>query len=683
MLPNNAKTNTELSEGNDMINFVGAGPGAPDLITLRGSALLKEADVVIYAGSLVNPALLGLCREDCRIYNSAEMTLEQVVAVFRQAEAEQKNTVRLHTGDPCVYGAIREQMDALDELGLAYAVTPGVSSFCGAAAAAQAEYTLPDVSQSVILTRMAGRTPVPERESIAALAAHGTSMVVFLSSGMLEGLQAELLKGAYTPDTPAALVYKATWPEEKVLRCTVGTLAETGAKAGVRKTALVLVGDFLNTAYARSKLYDPSFATEFRPASAGDAPAAPVQAAPAPAKAVTLIGIGCGTEATMTAEAAAALRKARLILGASRMLESLPKHGLTAPCRAAYLPEDILQHIQQAQGDVCVLYSGDSGFYSGARGLLPLLQGYEVRVFPGISSLQALAARLGRPWQDWRLCSAHGVDCDPVAEVCQGKPVFFLTGGKQTPDSLCRALAEAGLGDLPVTVAEDLTADTERIQSGAAGELAKQTFSGLSVLLAEAAPRMSPRSPGLPDESFERLESIPMTKQEVRAVALAKLAVAPTDLCWDVGAGSGSVGIELAMTARSVWAVERSPEAAALAEQNRRKLGAWNLHIVTGSAPQALEAFPPPDKVFVGGSGGKLADILSLVRDKNPRARVCVAAIALETLQKALETLGSQGYTIDVTQVAAARSRKAVGLHLMQAQNPIYLITGTPAEESL
>lgn len=250
-----------------MVHFVGAGPGAPDLITLRGTELLKQADVIIYAGSLVNPALLELAREDCEIHNSAKMTLEQVIDVMKQAEAAGKNTVRLHTGDPCVYGAIREQMDALDELGIPYDDVPGVSSFCGAAAALRAEYTLPGVSQSVIITRLAGRTPVPEAESLASMASHGASMAVFLSSGMLGRVQEELLKGAYTEDTPAALVYKATWPEEKTVRCTVGTLAQAGEEHGISKTALVLVGNFLDSPYEKSKLYDPTFTTEFREAS--------------------------------------------------------------------------------------------------------------------------------------------------------------------------------------------------------------------------------------------------------------------------------------------------------------------------------------------------------------------------------------------------------------------------------
>ena len=247
-----------------MVHFVGAGPGAPDLITLRGAELMRGADVVVYAGSLVNPALLGLAKEGCKICNSAEMTLEQVLDVMKESAAQGLDLVRLHTGDPCLYGAIREQMDHLDQLGIPWDDTPGVSSFCGAAAALGAEYTLPGVSQSVIITRMAGRTAVPAGESIAALAAHGASMVIFLSAGMLEQLQEELLKGACTPDTPAALVCKATWPEEKTVRCTVGTLARAGRENQITKTALVLVGDFLSAHYKRSKLYDPAFTTGYR-----------------------------------------------------------------------------------------------------------------------------------------------------------------------------------------------------------------------------------------------------------------------------------------------------------------------------------------------------------------------------------------------------------------------------------
>lgn len=247
-----------------MVHFVGAGPGAPDLITLRGKSLLEQADVIIYAGSLVNPALLEYAKEGCVVKNSASMTLEEVVSVMEQAEAEGKVTVRLHTGDPSVYGAIREQMDILAGKGIPFDVVPGVSSFCTAAAALQAEYTLPGVSQSVVITRMEGRTPVPDRQKIADYAAHQATMVIFLSAGLLEGLQEELQKGGYDGQTPAAIVYKASWPEERVCRCTVSTLAETAKTQGIDKTALILVGEFLGSAYDRSLLYDPAFTHGYR-----------------------------------------------------------------------------------------------------------------------------------------------------------------------------------------------------------------------------------------------------------------------------------------------------------------------------------------------------------------------------------------------------------------------------------
>lgn len=247
-----------------MVHFVGAGSGAADLITVRGMRLLEQADVVIYAGSLINPQLLDYTGEKCEKHNSAYMTLDEVIEVMEKAENEGKMTVRLHTGDPCLYGAIREQTDRLDSLDIEYDICPGVSSFCGAAAALRAEYTLPDVSQTVIITRMAGRTPVPERESISSLAAHGSTMVIFLSTGMLPQLSRELIKGGYDESTPAAIVYKATHPDEKVCRCTVGTLAETAEKHGIRKTALITVGNFLGDDYSLSKLYDKSFETEYR-----------------------------------------------------------------------------------------------------------------------------------------------------------------------------------------------------------------------------------------------------------------------------------------------------------------------------------------------------------------------------------------------------------------------------------
>ena len=251
-----------------MVHFVGAGPGAPDLITLRGKKFLEEAYVIIYAGSLVNPQLLDYAKEGCQVHNSAKMTLEEVLAVMKEAEAAGLTTVRLHTGDPSLYGAIREQMDALEEAGISFDYCPGVSSFSGAAAALNLEYTLPDVSQSVVITRMAGRTPVPEKESIESFAAHHATMVIFLSTGMLQELSLRLIAGGYSADTPAAIVYKATWEDEKALVCTVGTLAETAARNNITKTALMIIGDAVSHShYQRSELYNPAFATEFRPAS--------------------------------------------------------------------------------------------------------------------------------------------------------------------------------------------------------------------------------------------------------------------------------------------------------------------------------------------------------------------------------------------------------------------------------
>lgn len=248
-----------------MIHFVGAGSGAADLITVRGQKFLQEADIIVYAGSLVNPQLLDYAKPGCSIYNSAKMTLEEVMEVMIEGAEQGKTVVRLHTGDPCLYGAIKEQMDILDEKGLDYDYCPGVSSFCGAASALNLEYTLPDVSQSVIITRMAGRTPVPPKESIESFAAHNATMVVFLSTGLLEELSRRLIAGGYSEDTPAAIVYKATWDDEKSFVCTVGTLAQTAAENNITKTALMIIGDVVGCRnYDRSKLYDPTFTTEFR-----------------------------------------------------------------------------------------------------------------------------------------------------------------------------------------------------------------------------------------------------------------------------------------------------------------------------------------------------------------------------------------------------------------------------------
>lgn len=376
---------------------------------------------------------------------------------------------------------------------------------------------------------------------------------------------------------------------------------------------------------------------------------------------VTLIGTGCGPIPDIQAD---------YVVGAARLIADCPQ-----PKAVATKAEDIFKLLLASGCENCaVLYSGDTGFYSGARTLLPLLaeRGIKAEVRPGLSSVQVLAARLGRPWQDWTLCSAHGKDCDPVAAVCQGKPTFFLTGGPDGPARLCRELTNAGLGDLPVTVGENLGFDGEFVSSMTAAQCAEGTFAPLNVLLAEPAPRYPCRASGIPDEEFLRAEDVPMTKQEVRAAILSKLAVGPEDLCWDIGAGTGSVSVELALQCKAVWAVERSPEALSMARANREKFGAWNLRLAEGSAPAALEGFPKPDAVFVGGSGGELPAILEVVRRANPGARVCVSAISLETLHAAAAELRGP----EITQISVSRSRPAGQLHLLLAQNPVFLITG-------
>ena len=363
---------------------------------------------------------------------------------------------------------------------------------------------------------------------------------------------------------------------------------------------------------------------------------------------VTLIGMGSGQPESLTLQSLAALRQADLILGARRLLAALPA-GCTANRAAAYRADEVaeLLHTSGAENAVLV-YSGDTGFYSGAAALLDKLSalGTRARVLPGLSSVQLLAAALGRPWQDWNLVSAHGRACDPVAECMQGRPAFFLTGGSEDPATLC-------------------------------AQLAAGRFDSLSVLLVEAAEVQPRRTPGLPDEVFER-GSVPMTKQEVRAAVLAKLAVRPEDILWDVGAGTGSVSVELALAAPRgrVYAVECDPEGCALIRANRQRFLARNLTLVEGLAPAALADLPAPDAVFIGGSKGSLAAIVDAALEKNPAARICASAIALETLSAAVAALTARGRTVQVSQIAVSRARAVGGLHLMMAQNPIYLITG-------
>lgn len=394
---------------------------------------------------------------------------------------------------------------------------------------------------------------------------------------------------------------------------------------------------------------------------------------------VTLIGMGSGQPENLTLQGLAALRQADLILGARRLLAVLPA-GCTENRAAAYRPDEVAELLQTSGAENAVLvYSGDTGFYSGASSMMEKLEalGVRARVLPGLSSIQLLAAALGRPWQGWNLVSAHGRTCDPVAECMQGRPTFFLTGGSEDPATLCAQLAAEGFGDVQGVVGQCLGTPEEKLFRGSVKELAAGRFNSLSVLLVEAAEVLPRRAPGLPDEVFERGD-VPMTKQEVRAAVLAKLAVRPEDILWDVGAGTGSVSVELALAAPRgrVYAVECRPEGCALIKANREKFRTRNLVLVEGLAPAALSDLPAPDAVFIGGSKGSLAAIVDAALDKNPDARICVSAIALETLSAAVAALTAKGRTVQVSQIAVSRAKAVGGLHLMMAQNPIYLITG-------
>lgn len=396
---------------------------------------------------------------------------------------------------------------------------------------------------------------------------------------------------------------------------------------------------------------------------------------------VTLIGMGSGTPELLTAQGLAALQSADLIIGAKRLLEHLPT-GCTENRKALYKPENILSCLSEfPAANAALLYSGDTGFHSGASKLLPMLRafGISTRVLPGISSVQLLSAAIGRPWQDWKLVSAHGCACDPAAEclTAEGRPVFFLTGGTETPATLCAKLADAGLGDAHGIIGENLGTPQEHLAFGTAQTLAANACAPLSVLLIEHTVLPARRAPGFPDDAFIRGE-VPMTKQEVRAAALAKLAVRPTDTLWDVGAGTGSVSVELALAAPRghVYAVECAPDACALIRQNREKFHAYNLSLIEGTAPQVLADLPAPDAVFIGGTKGSMAEVVDAALAKNPNARLCISAIALETLSAAIAALAAHGQTVEVTQLAVSRTRPAGKLHLLMANNPIFLITG-------
>lgn len=393
---------------------------------------------------------------------------------------------------------------------------------------------------------------------------------------------------------------------------------------------------------------------------------------------VSLLALGGGTAATLTEQSKQLLLQAQCIVGASRLLQQLPD-GCTQNCQAATKPQKILEALQAANcAQAAVVYSGDTGFYSGCRNLVPLLEENKIpyAVYPGLSSVQLLAAALHRPWQDWTLVSAHGVQCDAVSAVMQGNPAFFLTGGSLGVPQLCAQLTDAGLGELSVTVGENLSYPEQQIITGTAAEMAGRTFGPLCVLLAEAAPQMPQRAPGWPDAWFLR-GNVPMTKRFVRAAVLAALGPKAGETVWDVGAGTGSVSVELAAAVRggAVYAVECEEPAITLIQQNRRKFHAWNVRVAAGRASQVLEKLPAPDAVFVGGSKGEMEAILMAALAKNPAVRLCVSCIALETLETVLTVCRAHNLQPQVTQLAVSDAQPMGRMHLLMAQNPVFLIT--------
>ena len=408
---------------------------------------------------------------------------------------------------------------------------------------------------------------------------------------------------------------------------------------------------------------------------------------------VTIIGVGPGNPDLLSRAALDAIGIADVVIGAHRALVGIDVPPDVVRCELVKTADIVAALADAASWQrAVVVMTGDVGLFSGARRLVEALSGdaqVDVRVIPGISSASYLAARLGRPWQDWRFASAHGVACDIVAEAERAGELFLVTSGGEDPSRLSGELLQAGFGDARVTVAERLSYPDERITCATASEIAGQTFDDLNVMLIEFAggagspanSRWPYASSGIPDELFIRGD-VPMTKQEVRAVALAKLRLAATDTVWDVGAGTGSVSIEAALVARagSVWAVERNTTGVRLIRENADAFGCGNVHAVPGVAPEALAKLPVPDAVFVGGSAGELPSIVEAALEKNSQVRLCVPCVTVETLTEACALLsGSRFKGFEACQVSAARAEAVGSHHLMKAQNPVFLVSARGA----
>ena len=405
---------------------------------------------------------------------------------------------------------------------------------------------------------------------------------------------------------------------------------------------------------------------------------------------VTIIGAGPGNPDLLSRAALDAIDIADVVIGAHRALAGIDVPPDVVRCELVKTADIVAALTDAASWQrAVVVMTGDVGLFSGARRLVEALSGdarVDVRVIPGISSASYLAARLARPWQDWRFVSAHGVACDIVAEAERAGELFLATSGGEDPSRLSGELVQAGFGDARVTVAERLSYPDERITCATASEIAGQTFDDLNVMLIEfaggaASSRWPYASSGIPDELFIRGD-VPMTKQEVRAVALAKLRLTATDTVWDVGAGTGSVSIEAALVARagSVWAVERNAAGVRLIRENADAFGCGNVHAVPGVAPEALAKLPVPDAVFVGGSAGELPSIVEAALEKNSQVRLCVPCVTVETLTEACALLsGSRFKGFEACQVSAARAEAVGSHHLMKAQNPVFLVSARGA----
>ena len=416
---------------------------------------------------------------------------------------------------------------------------------------------------------------------------------------------------------------------------------------------------------------------------------------------VTIIGAGPGNPDLLSRAALDAIDIADVVIGAHRALVGIDVPPDVVRCELVKTADIVAALTDAASWQrVVVVMTGDVGLFSGARRLVEALSGnaqVDVRVIPGISSASYLAARLARPWQDWRFASAHGVACDIVAEAERAGELFLATSGGEDPSRLSGELVQAGFGDARVTVAERLSYPDERITCATASEITGQTFDDLNVMLIDfaggagspagssasraAISRWPYASSGIPDELFIRGD-VPMTKQEVRAVALAKLRLTATDTVWDVGAGTGSVSIEAALVARagSVWAVERNAAGVRLIRENADAFGCGNVHAVPGVAPEALAKLPVPDAVFVGGSAGELPSIVEAALEKNSQVRLCVPCVTVETLTEACALLsGSRFKGFEACQVSAARAEAVGSHHLMKAQNPVFLVSARGA----